>query len=165
MAEGHAAGLLLAREPGGEAVHLHRAVERALRVIGLLHRGGEHDGQRVAHDAVQRALVAKGDGAHLFEVAVEQLHRIGRVDRLHQRGEARQVGEDETALLPFAAELQLLGVLHEVRHAVGRNVARERLPHPAVLQLAAEMPAHAGQAVGQGPGDGGGEGVQQHPVG
>ena len=72
--------------------------------------------------------MAEGDGDHLVEIGVEQRHRLARVDFLHQAGEAGEVGEDEAALLAAAAEFHRVGVVDQVRDAVGRHVAGEGTP-------------------------------------
>jgi hypothetical protein len=100
-----------------------RAAQRAFAVVGLGHRGREHDCHGVADDAVEGALVLEGDPDHVVQVVVEQGHGLGRVELLHQGGETGQVGEQEAALAPGTAEFQLGRVAYQVLDQVGRDVA------------------------------------------
>ena len=65
---------------------------------------------------------------------------------LHQRGEARQVGEHKAALLTLAAQLQRTRLVNQMRHQVGRHVARERLFDPGLPTFSGQVTHDAGCA-------------------
>ena len=59
------------------------------------------------------------DPDQLFQVVVQQADRLFRVAAFHQAGETFQVGKDEAAFLPPAAQFQLLRMVDQVGYQVG----------------------------------------------
>ena len=135
----HAFGLQICGVALGVGVHLQRTIVGALAVVFLPHRSRKHHGHSVAHDAVERTFMFEGDSDHVVKVGVERGHRLTGVDGLHEGREALQVGKNEAAGLPRAAQLQRLGVLDQVVHLVRRHVAGKGRDQPALLSLAHEV--------------------------
>ena len=88
----------------GKLLHCQGAAQRTHRMVFLHDGGREKDRQAVADNPCECAVMGKCDGNHAVEVPVDQAHRGCRVRCFHQRGEAFEVGEEETALLAHAAE-------------------------------------------------------------
>lgn len=112
-----------AHAQGGQAVGHQRAVEVG---HGLLHgAGGAHGMQGVigvgqgrvpkGHDGVANeffdgAAVVKDDLLHRRELAVDEFRRLLRCEAFAQRGQTREIGEQQRQLAVFAAERQRLGM-------------------------------------------------------
>ncbi len=77
----------------------------------MRHRRRKHDGDRVAHDAVQRSVVAKGNLDQLLEIVVEKADRLFRLAAFHEPGKILQVSENKAACLAPAAQFELLRML------------------------------------------------------
>jgi len=113
------------------ALHLHRAGDRAVRVVGMRDRRAEEPHDRVAHELVDHAAVGVDDAAHPREVAVQHLeHHAGRLLG-GDAGESAQVREQDRDLpAGEAADFAQLGALtadaREQRLQLRRRFAAQR---------------------------------------
>ena len=110
----------------GVFVQRQRASDRAGGMVRLLAGGSEQHVQGIADDLGDRAVMGKHDIGHAGEVFVEQRPEHARLQRLHQRGEAGNVGEQRRDLAALAAEIDRVGVAGQPLGQVRREVARQR---------------------------------------
>ena len=129
----------------GKGIHLQRAIQRPLAMVRLLYRGRKQHHHGVTHKAVQRTLIFENDDQHGFQIVIQQRNHLGRVAGLHHGREAHQVREHKAADLALATQVQLLGVGNQMRHPVGRHIARKRSAQPALLALGHPQVVAAGQ--------------------
>ena len=144
IAERDAARLLFLGVLRGEMLHVERAGQRAALMVGLRHRRREHDHDRVADDAFERAAVRERDCDHVVEIRVQQADGVHRVQILHQARETGDVGEDEAALLALATEFERFRVRDQIVDEVRRDVARECPADPALAAFSTEVANDAG---------------------
>ncbi len=83
-------------------------------VVGVLHRRAEEGDDGVALVFVDGAALVEDDVTHLGEIAVEELHQIGRVEVLRYRRETFDIGEECGEVLLLPAEVELRGVGEQV---------------------------------------------------
>ena len=98
--------------------------------------------QGVADDLGHRAVMREHDFGHADEIVVEQRAEHVRLERLDQRGEARNVGEQGGDLATLAAQVDVVGAAGDALREIGREIARQRrvgaigrrLPLPRLAQ-------------------------------
>jgi len=159
------------RRVGVHLLELRRAgerrLDRAARMGGIVHRRAEHRDDRVADVLVDEAALRLDDVGHRRQVAVHHLHELVRGQPLGQRGEARDVGEENGDLALLAAQLWRGLSRHQPVDHRGREVELEAAPQQAlVLVRDREAEAEQRRAAGargeqgrhEGPGDAGMEG-------
>ena len=84
----------------------------------------------------------ENDVGHADDVFVEKDAERCRLDRLHQRGEAGDVGEQRSHLAPAADKIETVGVARKPLGEIGREITRQRgmrpfrgrLPPPGLAQ-------------------------------
>ena len=87
--------LPLPAERRGALQHVQRRPHRPLRVVLVGHRRAEHRHDRVAHELLHEAVIARDRlGQRVEERGLEGAHHLG-VEPLGQRGEAGQIGEED----------------------------------------------------------------------
>ena len=101
--------LNLLRVPLHGLLHTQRGVTRADRVILVSDRRPEERHDPVAHDLVDRALVAVDGVHHAFQDGVEQLPRLLGVAVRQQLHRPLHVGEKDGDLLALALKRGLRG--------------------------------------------------------
>ena len=78
--------------------HVQRGLERALRVVLVGDRRAEDRHHRVAHELLHEAVIARDRlGQHLEQRVLERPY-LFRIEPLGERGEARQIGEEDRDL-------------------------------------------------------------------
>ena len=82
--------------------------------------------QRVADDLRHRALVGEHDVRHADEIFVEERSEHAWLDRLDERGEAGDVGEEGRDLAALPREVDSVGIAGEPLGEVRREIARQR---------------------------------------
>ena len=89
------AGLEVAIENGERVAHLDRRPHRAQRVVLVHGRHAEHGHDRVADVLLDDPAMPSDDGAHLAEVAPEQVAQRLRVEREAEPRRVDEVGEQD----------------------------------------------------------------------
>jgi hypothetical protein len=104
-------------------LHPERRVARPHGVILVGQRGAEERHDPVAHDLVDRALVAMHGLHHAFEDGVEELARVLGIAVGEQLHRALQIGEEDRDLLalPFERALRGEDLLREMLGGVRRR--------------------------------------------
>ena len=123
-------------------VEIVRAGDRSAGVIRLLSGRVEQHLDRIADDLGDRALMREHDVGHAADIFVEQLAQHFRCNRLHQRGEAGDVGEDRGDLAPVHRHAVGLAVAGQAACDLRREIARQRSVRALGLELAAARLAH-----------------------
>ena len=85
---------------------------------------------RVADDLRHRSVVGENDISHADEIIVEQRAKNIGFQRLHQRREARNVGEQSSDLATLSPQVERFGIAGEPLSQVWREVARQRRVRP-----------------------------------
>ena len=127
-------------------LHPQRRVARPHRVILVGERRAEERHDPVAHDLVDRALVAVDGLHHALEHGIEELARLLGVAVGEQLHRALEVGEEHGDLLALAFERGLRGedLLGEVLGGVRLRGRRTSRGHRASGHRLAALEAEAG---------------------
>ena len=104
-------------------------------MVRLLAGGPEQHVQGIADDLCHRAVVREHDVRHAGEVVVEQRPKHVGFERLHQRGEAGNVGEQRRDLAALPAEIDRVRIAGKPLGQIGREVTRQRGMGPLGLRL------------------------------
>src|SRR5919109_1138551 len=86
-------------------LHRERGAERALGVVLVRHRRAEDHEDRVADELLDRAFVALGLAHERLEDVAHELLELLGIERLRERGEADDVGEEDGDETPFLHDL------------------------------------------------------------
>ena len=111
------------------------AGDRSGRMVRLLARGSEQHVQGIADDFCDGAVVREHEIGHAGEVVIQQRPKHVGLERLHQCGEAGNVGEHRCDLAPLSAEIDRVRIAGKPFCQIGREVARERRMRPFGLRL------------------------------
>src|SRR5439155_5762016 len=126
---------------GESSEHSQAAARGAARAIVERNRRAEDRADPVADELVERPLVAKDLVDHLAEVFVEKSDDILRGQRLRDRREAADVGEENGRFFLAAAERERGGIARDAIDEWSREKARERVALPHLLENRSELRA------------------------
>ena len=104
-------------------------------MIRLLAGGAEQHMQGIADDLGHGAVVGEHDSVMPVEIVVEQRPEHVGFERLDQRGEAGNVGEQRRDLAALPGEIDRVGIAGQPLGQIGREVARQRGVRPLGRRL------------------------------
>ena len=116
-------------------IQSQRAIDRAVGMVRLLTGGPKQHMQGVTNDLCNRTIVRKHKVGHACEIVVEQRSKRVGFERLHERGEAGNVGEQCRDLTALPAKINRVCIAGKPLGQIGREVTRKRGVRPLSLRL------------------------------